>query len=841
MTTRSNTNTRNGLYVPNNVILSKDLVVNENAVARFDGTDGLTIKNSLASINDLGELFCEGLKINNYTFPDADGFADQALITDGAGNLTFQDIPTISGTDERLVRVDGTSALQDSVISVSDDGSMSNVNILSVNDVDISNSLAVGTYILNGVDGNDGDVLTTNGSGSVVFNKVCNSSTDNRLVRTDGTNGKLQDSGIQITDFNQIWGANQVQSGTFTANAYYISPNGSNLAPAYQVGLANIGMYRELSDNTLRFVHTNGYIFGMDATSLKVSNITEKNNDSGVSIDGVLLKDGVLGDTSYGVGILHSDASGVITSSDIVDADISGSANISDTKLDTISTAGKVLNSATTATDVNTANAIVSRDAGGNFSANTITANLTGRSDTTDALKLIDNSSSIASHKVLLTPLSSGDSAGFFDTDLTYNPSLNQLSTGSVIANANGINTDTINENTLNNGVNIDGLLLKDNSITCDDVKANISVATDSIVELTLNNGVSIDGVLSKDLIVSNVEQVQVNETPFSPGFSASDLALRGGTGNYGVGLFPSTPPNPNFSGIITMNSDLTQAGGLPNLACVQWNNGIAPQQRRMFFTADFTQFVARSGTTPMLNFLNNSNDTFLDSPADTGISCVPILSGVDIGIRQKGVEKIVCYDNGNVSLEPTGASNVQFGAGGVLYSALGLNAPINSGSFNMTTTKNIPAGTAVLTSIIGAGSGTNTIPANSLSVASSFQVKANGIFLNANNQTWEFDVQINGVSVFGGVKTFTANISANDIWDIELDFTIRSIGGTGTAMFCGILEVLDAGNVIGVPLTTLTPITVNTTIANTVDIKCRPITGGVALDSQIVRVNKMY
>jgi len=62
----------------------------------------------------------------------------------------------------------------------------------------------------------------------------------------------------------------------------------------------------------------------------------------------------------------------------IVNADINASAAIEDTKLATISTASKVSNSATTATDANTASAIVARDGSGNFSAGTITANLTG-------------------------------------------------------------------------------------------------------------------------------------------------------------------------------------------------------------------------------------------------------------------------------------------------------------------------------------------------------------------------------------------------------------------------------------------------------------------------------
>ena len=67
-----------------------------------------------------------------------------------------------------------------------------------------------------------------------------------------------------------------------------------------------------------------------------------------------------------------------ITADTIVDADINSSAAIADTKLATISTASKVSNSATTATDANTASAIVARDASGNFIAGTITASLTG-------------------------------------------------------------------------------------------------------------------------------------------------------------------------------------------------------------------------------------------------------------------------------------------------------------------------------------------------------------------------------------------------------------------------------------------------------------------------------
>lgn len=70
--------------------------------------------------------------------------------------------------------------------------------------------------------------------------------------------------------------------------------------------------------------------------------------------------------TALGLGsvaTLNEIGSAEITNLTIVDADISSSAAIADSKLATISTASKVANSATTAASANTVNAIVARDA----------------------------------------------------------------------------------------------------------------------------------------------------------------------------------------------------------------------------------------------------------------------------------------------------------------------------------------------------------------------------------------------------------------------------------------------------------------------------------------------
>ena len=85
-------------------------------------------------------------------------------------------------------------------------------------------------------------------------------------------------------------------------------------------------------------------------------------------------------------GDTGSVTSTMILDGTIVNADINASAAIIDTKLATISTAGKVSNSATTATNLNTASTIVARDASGNFTAGTITAALTGNAGTATAL-----------------------------------------------------------------------------------------------------------------------------------------------------------------------------------------------------------------------------------------------------------------------------------------------------------------------------------------------------------------------------------------------------------------------------------------------------------------------
>jgi hypothetical protein len=132
-------------------------------------------------------------------------------------------------------------------------------------------------------------------------------------------------------------------------------------------------------------------------------------------------------------------ASANLVDGTIVNADISASAAIADSKLATISTAAKVSNSATTATNANTASAIVARDASGNFSAGTITASLTGNVTGNVTGSLTGTASAVADAAVTAAKLSGAQTgaAPVFGVR-AWAKFAGQSSNGACVVNASG-------------------------------------------------------------------------------------------------------------------------------------------------------------------------------------------------------------------------------------------------------------------------------------------------------------------------------------------------------------------------------------------------------------------
>lgn len=161
--------------------------------------------------------------------------------------------------------------------------------------------------------------------------------------------------------------------------------------------------------------------------------VTAKLADSAVT--SAKIADGTIvnADVNASAAIAYSKLS---LSGSIVNADVNASAAIADTKLATISTAGKVSNSATTADSANTVSAIVARDASGNFVAGKATL------ATADVTTVVETANIVASA-----------ATGTINIDFSTNPTVYYTSnaTANWTLNVRGTSGVTLN-NTLTTG-----------------------------------------------------------------------------------------------------------------------------------------------------------------------------------------------------------------------------------------------------------------------------------------------------------------------------------------------------------------------------------------------------
>jgi hypothetical protein len=219
----------------------------------------------------------------------------------------------------------------------------------------------------------DWTLLQANIDGAVVGPA---SSTDNHVALFNGTSGKsIKSSGVVLGNGTltvNTSGTGLSGSGTFTANQ---STNGTITitSNATSASTANAIVARDASGN---------FSAGTITAALSGNASTASAWATGRTIT---LTGDVTGVSAAWTGSADISFATAIAAGSIVNADINASAAIADTKLATISTAGKVSNSATTATNLNTASAIVARDASGNFTAGTITAALSGNASTASA------------------------------------------------------------------------------------------------------------------------------------------------------------------------------------------------------------------------------------------------------------------------------------------------------------------------------------------------------------------------------------------------------------------------------------------------------------------------
>ena len=88
---------------------------------------------------------------------------------------------------------------------------------------------------------------------------------------------------------------------------------------------------------------------------------------------------------------------------------------------------------------------------------------------------------------------------------------------------------------------------------------------------------------------------------------------------------------------------------------------------------------------------------------------------------------------------------------------------------------------TTVETSLVGAGVGTLSVPANGFQIGDSFTVKICGKLSCANNETIHIRIKSNGI-VIADAGVFQMKISTNKYFELVADFTITKLGAAGVA-----------------------------------------------------------
>ena len=208
----------------------------------------------------------------------------------------------------------------------------------------------------------------------------------------------------------------------------------------------------------------------------------------------------------------------------------------------------------------------------------------------------------------------------------------------------------------------------------------------------------------------------------------------------------------------------------------------------------------------------------------------VDVAAGTNADIYYKNKIYSVVETEDNLASNANAFTPVSFGG---LFAQTGNATPI--------------AGTTVETTLINGGVGALSVPANGFSVGDSFRVITGGSMNAANNQTIRIRVKSGSVIFLdSGVQSLTSSIS-NDVWSLNVDFTIRQIGAAGVASIVALGSFhyvkTNNGTIEGFGFNTVNNTTFDTTINNTLNITAQwgSNNAGNSIYSDIFVLNKIY
>lgn len=174
------------------------------------------------------------------------------------------------------------------------------------------------------------------------------------------------------------------------------------------------------------------------------------------------------------------------------------------------------------------------------------------------------------------------------------------------------------------------------------------------------------------------------------------------------------------------------------------------------------------------------------------------------------------------------------------------LPAVINRGLYTQTNSSTPVTNTTAELSLLDGGLGSLSIPANGFTVGDSFNAVATGHISSTNNHTLRIRVKTGSV-VLADTGAIIMAGSTNKHWKLEMNFTVRAIGGSGTAVIVtgGMFNYTkDASNAFeGVNFSTETTTGFDTTVNNTlaVTVQWGTASAGDSIYSEIFTLTKTY